>query len=121
MRRLRTVLLRSTSLQTVPSALNKAVGLKYLYIYKNNIPALKGALNLPDLISLDMRFNNIMEVDERYFAGCRGLRHLLLSNNKIVHLVPNMFKQTKALRVLALDNNRIKVINSVFDNMRALK
>ncbi|KAK8770262.1 hypothetical protein V5799_013273 [Amblyomma americanum] len=121
MRRLRTVLLRSTSLQTVPSALNKAVGLKYLYIYKNNIPALKGALNLPDLISLDMRFNNIMEVDERYFAGCRGLRHLLLSNNKIVHLAPNMFKQTKALRVLALDNNRIKVINSVFDNMRALK
>ncbi|XP_049524046.1 slit homolog 3 protein-like isoform X2 [Dermacentor silvarum] len=119
--RLSRLLLEKDQIEVVPYDLSAAKRLRWLYIRKNHIRSLQGMLSLPELFELDLRFNAIETIDEKYFSGMANLRSLLLSSNKIQHLPRMLFKDTKKLKYVEFRSNRITMINALFDDLRYLE
>ncbi|KAH7983728.1 hypothetical protein HPB52_013982 [Rhipicephalus sanguineus] len=115
------VLLENDQLDVVPRDLSAAKRLRWLCIRRNHVKFLKGMLSLPDLLELDLRFNAIETIDEKYLSGMASLQSLRLSVNKIQHLPSILFKDTRKLKHVEIRSNRIQTINALFNDLRRLE
>lgn len=108
-------------LESVPSGLSAATRLRTLQIRRNPIKFLTGVLQLPELIKLDLAFNEIESIDERFLLESPNLRYLFLSDNHIEHIPNRLFEKTRKLHTVEFRGNRIMTMSSLFDGLRNLR
>jgi slit protein 2 len=107
----------NTSLSSVHNKFD--VSTKKLNISYNNIQTIyNGDLhNLPELKSVLLNNNGIQQVEPEVFCMTKQLEILNLSNNKLKIIEPVTFCYLKELKVLSLSNNTITFIHrSQFQN-----
>jgi len=84
-----------------------------LEISDNNITLLEknSFVSMTELISLDMKFNELRTIDLGAFNGLTKLRELSMKGNKISDILPGTFENMSSLEYLDLSYNKIKHLN----------
>lgn len=76
---------------------------------------------LPNINKLDLRNNEISDIEDGAFHGATSLTDLLLTDNKLKQLRPKMFSGLTNIKTLSLYDNRIRcIMPGSFDRMRSL-
>lgn len=115
--RMSRMLLENDQLEALPRGLTAAKHLRWLEVRKNRIRFLQGVLSVPGLFELDLRFNAIERIDEKFLWGLPNLKILRFSGNRIRQLPATLFKNTRKLKKVEFRNNNIAEIKGVFDDM----
>ncbi|KAH6926699.1 hypothetical protein HPB50_021214 [Hyalomma asiaticum] len=102
--------LEGNALGSVPIGLSAAKALHILMLRRNHINNLRGQLDLPQLIRLDLSYNGIETIDEECFSSLPRLRFLVLSHNNVHKLLPKLFRKAISLVELKLNDNRISSV-----------
>ncbi|XP_069313097.1 leucine-rich repeat-containing protein 66 [Eulemur rufifrons] len=85
--------------------------LKVLILQRNKLTdAPKGLWKLKSLQSLDLSFNEILQIGWSDFHKCLQLEKLYLKSNKIFKIHPEAFKDLKKLQIVDLSNNALTTI-----------
>lgn len=114
--------LEGNALGSVPIGLSAAKALHILMLRRNHINNLRGQLDLPQLIRLDLSYNGIETIDEECFSSLPRLRFLVLSHNNVHKLLPKLFRKAISLVELKLNDNRISSVGGgVFNYLRRLE
>jgi hypothetical protein len=112
---------RSASLASVPSDLSgKTVSID---LSLNSISILDKNFfdNVPCLDTVVVSDNNIESVFPEVFWGLKDLRHLDMHNNNIGYIHPNTFRANPSLSKLDLSRNKLKHLQNVFSFTKELK
>jgi hypothetical protein len=112
---------RSASLASVPSDLSgKTVSIDLSF---NRISILdKNSFdNMPRLDTVVVSDNIIKLVNPEVFWGLQDLRHLDMHNNNIDYIHPNTFRNNPSLSKLDLSRNKLKHLQNVFKSTEELK
>ena len=112
---------RSASLASVPSDLSgEAVSIDLSF---NSISILeKNSFdNMPRLDTVVVSDNSIREVHPEVFWGLQDLRHLDMHNNNIEYVHPNIFRNNPSLSALDLSCNKLKRLQHIFNPTKELK
>lgn len=112
---------RSASLASVPSDLSgKTVSIDLSF---NSISILdKNSFdNMPRLDTVVVSDNNIKSVYPEVFWGLKDLRHLDMHNNNIDYIHPKTFHHNPSLSKLDLSRNKLKHLRNVFNSAEELK
>ncbi|XP_044018629.1 chaoptin-like [Aphidius gifuensis] len=90
--------------------------LTHLYLSNNQLTNMTQLIfgNLAHLQWLDLRFNDIMEIDYDCFKNTNNIQLLLLSHNNIMDIPSESFRILKKLRILDLSYNKLRALP---DNM----
>ncbi|XP_067141725.1 protein slit-like isoform X1 [Centruroides vittatus] len=77
---------------------------------------------LPNLNRLDLRNNEILDIEDGAFQGATGLNDLLLTENKLKEIRPKMFAGLKNVKTLMLRTNQITCItNDTFADLDSVR
>ena len=67
--------------------------------------------NFPNLVVLDISYNQLQNLSSNTFSGLRSLKHLIISNNLITTIFHNMFQDLHSMELLDLRNNFVQYID----------
>ncbi|KAM5271702.1 leucine-rich repeat-containing protein 66 [Ctenodactylus gundi] len=85
--------------------------LKVLILQRNQLSGTpEGLWKLTSLKSLDLSFNQILQVGPSDFHNCLQLENLDLKSNKIFKIYPAAFQDLKRLQVIDLSNNALTTL-----------
>jgi hypothetical protein len=112
---------QNASLTSVPSDLSGEI--VSIDLSFNNISILDtdSFVNLPLLDTVVISDNSIKLVQPEVFWGLQYLRHLDMHNNNIDYIHPNTFRNNPSLSVLDLSCNELKRLGRVFDSTQEVK
>ncbi|KAI2811133.1 Slit 2 protein [Blomia tropicalis] len=86
------------------------------------IPNINFFKRLPNLLKLDLRNNQLTEIEDGALQGAGMLQDLLLSSNQMKQIRPKMFAGLRNLTTLLLQDNQITCItNDTFSDLETLK
>ena len=85
------------------------LNLKELFLQGNKISKIEEkAFNMPQLMTLNLNFNELSELPENVFDGLTNLKNLTLSSNLLESVSKDVFQPLSNLVKLHLDSNGLK-------------
>lgn len=109
----------TTSLNVI---LQKFKSLKNIDFWKTGISSLEPLTNCSKIESIDLRFNNITELQTNVFKMCANMETLILVKNEIQAVDIGAFKGLRELKHLDLSYNEIRCLdNEAFKELENLK
>ena len=67
--------------------------------------------NFPNIITLDLSYNQLQNLSANTFSGLRNLKNLIISNNFITIIFHKMFQDLHSMELLDLRNNFVQYID----------
>lgn len=115
--------LHVSNMKTLPSSLTRLVNLKSLDLssncFKLHTKCFGGLINLE---MLNLRQNNLQEINEDTFEDLKNLKTLYLDSNNLKILKPGLFESMPNLTKLSVANNQLFNIDKrVLANLKQLK
>ncbi|KAK1172015.1 leucine-rich repeat-containing protein 37A-like [Acipenser oxyrinchus oxyrinchus] len=119
---------KGLKLKNIPT-LDSAVDFTILDFRGNSISKLKGAIwaQYQNAVYLNLKHNNLTEVNKLSFAGLFKLKYLFLSDNQIMFMTSYAFEPLLHIQLIDLSNNQLIGIqddlfksNSGFPNLKVL-
>lgn len=88
--------------------------------YSTNVPEII-CNTFPNLVSFELHFGEITEIDDTSFSKCSQLTKLWLSQQRISSIVPNAFVNLRDIKTINLDDNLLTTLpENVFSNQQSL-
>jgi hypothetical protein len=111
---------RNASLESVPSVLSGEIVSIDLSFNSISILGQNSFDNVPRLDTVVVSDNSIKSVHPEVFWGLQDLRHLDMHNNNIDYIHPNTFRYNPSLSALDLSCNKFKKLEHVFNSTKEL-
>lgn len=104
--------LSSNDLHIIPPTLSRHGNLHKLNLSRNFVDSNSPFVldEMQQLLELDLSYNNLQNVQGKFFAGLKYLTDLRLNNNDIRHLETRCFQNLTRLKRLILSNNKISFV-----------
>jgi len=74
----------------------------------------------PIAASVDISYNQLLEIPDSFFSNFPNLCSLILNNNKLIRM-PESITFLNTLQILKLDNNQIRIVPKSIGNLRRLE